>query len=514
MPKRGKPKARGHQMTAQPQKAVVSPLAQYNAASQRKRTLRSWNPPPSGPNQALQGLQMVRNRHRDVERNDWAGESSSQKWATALIGIGITPRFKRIKSDERRQVVADLFDDFSAQCDAHHLLNVYGLQTLAVRTWFGGGECFARRRYRRLNDGLAVPMQVELLEADMVPLLTTDVWPGLPAGNKIKDGIEYDKRQFKRAMWFYKEHPGDAFTSAVNHGQIVRVPIEDVAHICEPKRPGQRRGVPPAAVIIERLKETGEYEDTVLTRQKIANMFVAFLTRALPTGDWNQDNNVDPLTGQAIERDTAGGIIGMQPGIIQELDDGQGVTFANPPEAGTTYSDYIRTQHLGTAAASGLPYELFSGDIKEISDRTLRVLINEFRRFAEQRQWQILIPQFCQKVVEWFADAALLAGKIAASEYDSVRRVEHAPHGWAHIHPVQDPQGQIMQIDAGLISRSSVIGARGDDPIQVDLERRDDKERADKLGLTPPPPAPAGAKPGDKPDPNDDERDDEQKGKQ
>ena len=499
---------RGKKHTRQPASAATtpsvgtvatSPLAQYNAASRTRRQLRSWNPPSSGPNQALQGLQTIRNRWRDSERNDWAGESSSQKWATTLIGIGITPRFKRIKSDTRRQEISDLFDDFSAQSDAHHVLNIFGQQTLVVRTWFGGGEAFARRRYRRLNDGLRVPVQVELLEADMVPLLDADQWPGLPTGNKIRDGIEYDKRGFKRAVWFHKEHPGDKPMGSVNHGDIVRVPMEDVIHVFEPHRPGQRRGVPPAAAIIERLKETGEYEGTVLTRQKIANMFVAFLTRALPTGDWNQDQNVDPLTGQLIDRDSGGAVVGMQPGVIRELDDGQDVRFANPPEAGTTYSDYIRTQHLGTAAASGLPYELFSGDIKEISDRTLRVLMNEFRRFAEQRQWQILIPQFCQRVIDWFADASLLAGRIAESEYEDVRRVEHAPHGWAHIHPVQDPQGQIMQIDAGLISRSSVIGARGDDPIQVDTERKADKERADKMGLTPPPPAPVGAPPNQQP---------------
>ena len=138
---------------------------------------------------------------------------------------------------------------------------------------------------------------------------------------------------------------------------------------------------------------------------------------------------------------------------------------------------------MGTAAAVGLPYEIFSGDIKEVSDRTLRVLINDFRRFAEQRQWQVAIPMMCQPVIEWFAAAAILAGKAALEEFDDIRRVEHAPHGWAHIHPVQDPTGKKIEVDAGFRSRSSVVGERGDDVDTVDDERQSDDLREQKMGI-------------------------------
>ena len=176
-------------------------------------------------------------------------------------------------------------------------------------------------------------------------------------------------------------------------------------------------------------------------------------------------------------------LVPLRPGLVQELEDGQKMEWSNPPEAGTNYSDYMRTTHLGTAAGAGLPYELMAGDIREVSDRTLRVIINDFRRFAEQRQWQIVIPMFCQRVIEWFADAALLAGEITLAEYDDVIRVEHAPHGWAYIHPVQDVQGKRMEVDAGFRSRSSVIGERGDDPDAVDEERAADMQREKDLEL-------------------------------
>ena len=474
---------------------TLAPQARYDAAGNGRR-MAGWNPPSSGPNRAIEGLQRIRNRARDSSRNDWSGASGVQKWTTNLVGIGITPRFKRIRNKSRKQEIVDLWDDHIAACDADCVLNYYGLQTLAVRSWLDSGEVFVRRRSRFMDEGLPVPLQYQVIESDMVPLLDADSYRGMPDGNKIRSGIELDKRGRRVAYWVFKEHPGDKGTGAVNPSDLVRVMASDMAHVYEPLRPGQLRGVSMLAPILARLRNIENYDDATLTRQQLANLVVAFITRKLPplTGD----EELDAMTGQAFNYDEDGRpLVGLQPGLVQELEDGQDVNWSNPPEAGTNYSDYMRTQHMGTAAATGLPYEVFSGDIKDVSDRTLRVIINEFRRHAEQRQWQIIIPQFCQKTLQWFVDAAVLAGKIALDEVDSIRRVEWSPHGWAHIHPVQDPQGKKLEVDAGFRSRSSVIGERGDDPDTVDDERAADKEREDKLGLTPVAPEPAGG-PGNK----------------
>lgn len=462
-------------------KTNTAPKARYDAAGQGRR-LAGWNPPASGPNRAIEGLQTIRNRARDSARNDWSGTSANQKWTTNLIGIGIVPRFKRITNKARKQQINDWWTDFVAQCDADSVLNYYGLQTLATRTWLDGGEVFVRRRARFMDEDLPAPVQFQLLEAEMVPMLDADSYKGLPQGNKIRSGIELNKRGRRVAYWMYKEHPGDKSMGYINADELVRVAASDVIHLYEPLRPGQLRGVSLLTPILTRLRNIENYDDATLTRQQLANLIVAFITRKLPpmTGD----EDIDGFTGQPFDTDAEGTpLVGLQPGLVQELDDGQDVTWSNPPEAGTTYSDYMRTQHMGTAAGTGLPYELFSGDIKEVSDRTLRIVINEFRRHAEQRQWQLIIPNFCQKTLNWAVDAAVLAGDISVDEADSVKRVEWATHGWAHIHPVQDPEGKKLEVDAGFRSRSSVIGERGDDPDAVDDERAADQDREKSLGL-------------------------------
>lgn len=458
------------------------PEAKYDAACNGRRMV-GWNPPTQGPNKALEGLQRIRNRARDASSNDWSGESGVQKWTTSLIGIGITPRFNRIKSKTRKQAIVDLFNDFVAKSDADCVLNLYAQQTLVVRSWLDAGEVFARRRPRFPDEGLPVPLQIQIIEAEFVPLLDADTYAGMPAGNRIRSGIELDKRGRRVAYWMHKEHPGDGLGLTISDGQLVRVLAADVCHIFEQKRPGQLRGVSMLVPVLNRLKNIENYDDATLTRQQLANLFVGFVTRGVPEA--GADDDIDPLTNLPIQHGEIGPLVGAQPGIIQELGEGEKMEWSNPPEAGTDYPAYMRTQHMGTAAAAGIPYEIFSGDIANVSDRTLRVLINEFRRFNEQRQWQIIIPMFCQPVIEWFASAGVMAGLIDQSEYDDVRRVEHACHGWAHIHPIQDPTGKKIEVEAGFRSRSSVVGERGDDIEKVDAEIQADDERQQVLNIGP-----------------------------
>lgn len=463
----------------------VQPQAKYDAAGNGRR-IKSWSPPSSGPNRAIQGLQKIRDRARDVSRNDWAGESGLQKWTTALIGTGIVPRWQDDAITER-------YKQWVPKADADGVLDFYGLETLATRSWLDGGEVFARRRPRALGTALPAPLQVQLIEPEFCPVFDADQWPGMPQGNTIRQGIERNKRGERIAYWMYREHPGDGFLTAPTTDSLIRVPARDIIHVFEPKRAGQLRGVSQIAPVLVRLRASMDFEDAVLDRQKLANLFTMFITRKVPEA---ADIDYDPLTGLPIYYGADDKpMAGLEPGMSQTLLPGEDVKFANPPEAGTTFSDYMRTTHLGTSAGLGLPHELFTGDLKDISDRTLRVVINEFRRFAQQRQWQILIPQFCQRVIEWWADADVLGGGLPLSKLDAAKAPKWSPQGWEYIHPTQDAEGKKIEVEAGFRSRSDVIAERGDDPREVDDERAADLKRSKSLGLEPPPPPPPAPKP-------------------
>ncbi|WP_082267296.1 hypothetical protein [Burkholderia thailandensis] len=60
---------------------------------------------------------------------------------------------------------------------------------------------------------------------------------------------------------------------------------------------------------------------------------------------------------------------------------------------------------------------MLTGDLRDVSDRVLRVILNEFRRTIEQLQWNVFIHQFCRKVWRWWVDACALSGAMPMPDY-------------------------------------------------------------------------------------------------
>lgn len=462
---------------------VLEAQNRYDANGTGRR-IASWSPGSRGPRTAVEGTSRMRDRAQDAIRNDWAAASTTQKWGTTLIGVGITPRW-----DDKRY--RELWDAHARTADADGVLDAYGLQTLGVRAWFSDGEVFMRRRPRSLSLPLAAPVQYQLVESAFCPMFDATAWPGMPTGNEIRQGVEFNTYGRRVAYWMYREHPNDPNAKATPD-KLIRVAASDIRHMFEPKRPGQVRGASELSAMLVRIRNSSDFEDAVLDRQKLANLFVTFITREMPTLD---AGDFDPDTGLPRWYDRKGNpMASLEPGIQQELLPGEDVKFANPPEAGTSYPDYLRSTHLGTAAAGGMPYELLSGDIKDVSDRTLRVVINEFRRLARQRQWQIVIPMLCQPMVEWWADALWLKGDLAESDLKAAKSPKWSPEGWEYIHPTQDAEGKKIELEMGVTSRARIAGDRGDSIEDIDNEREADLKRSKDKGLEPPPkPAPGAA---------------------
>lgn len=460
--------------------AAPTITARYDAAT-NGRAMRAWAAPSSGPNTATAGLATIRNRMRDIERNEWAGRSSTRSLVSNIIGTGIVPRFAT-KNAAAKKRLTDLWKAWVPVADADGVLNFYGLQALVARTFCIGGEAFVRLRPRRLSDGLPVPLQIQVLEGDFVPLLNADSYINLPPGNVIRSGIEFDRIGRRVAYWMYRNHPGDRpLLSDPNPQELTRVPAEFVCPVFDPSRPGQLRGVSDMSTVVAKLKGIGDFDAAVLTRQQIANLFALFITQQAP-------NPADPIMGTgagtlALPGDASA--VALEPGIAHTLLPGESVEFSEPPDAGANYAEFMRQQHLGVSAGGGVPYEFTTGDAKDISDRTLRILVQEFRRVCEQRQWLIFIPMLCERVLGAWARAAELAGVVDSSTAAEIPSARWSPQGWAYIHPTQDVQAKALEVTNGFRSKSSVVGERGDDPDDVAQERADDIARDKQHGLEP-----------------------------
>jgi capsid protein len=90
-----------------------------------------------------------------------------------------------------------------------------------------GGECFARRHDRDLREGLSVPLQLQLIEAEQLPFYLARPTPNTPQGNVVRASIEFDPSGRRTAYYFYKQHPGERIFFPTDL-ELMRVPAAEV----------------------------------------------------------------------------------------------------------------------------------------------------------------------------------------------------------------------------------------------------------------------------------------------
>ena len=216
----------------------------YDGAARGRRT-EGWRAPGSSADTEI-GVAgaLLRDRMRDLVRNNPHAAKAVAVLVNNIIGAGIMPRAASGDDTLDRKVDA-LFERWTAECDADGQLDFYGMQTLICREMVEAGEVLVRRRLRRSSDGLPVPLQLQVLEADFLDATKS----GALGAGRLVQGIEFDPVGKRRAYWLHAEHPGDAYGALQNGLQSRPVPATEIAHVYEKQRT-QARGVPWGAPVI------------------------------------------------------------------------------------------------------------------------------------------------------------------------------------------------------------------------------------------------------------------------
>lgn len=419
----------------------------------------------------------LRAKSRDlVRRNAWAA-AGVEAFVSNAIGTGIKPQ-SMVRDNVLRETIHSLWWDWCEEADAAGLTDFYGLQALACRAMLEGGECLVRLRYRRPEDGLAVGLQLQLLEPEHLPAtLNTE----LPSGNVIRCGIEFDRLGRRVAYHLYRSHPEDgrlAPMSGTGGIETVRVPAAEIIHLFRPLRPGQIRGEPWLSRALVKLNELDQYDDAELVRKKTAAMFAGFITRLSP-----EDN----LMGEGLPDAGGAALAGLEPGTMQILEPGEDVKFSQPADVGASYADFLRMQFRAVAAAMGITYEMLTGDLTQVNYSSIRAGLLEFRRRCEAIQHHVIVHQLCRPIWRAWMEQATLEGAPALVQFSRNKRdflaVKWIPQGWQWVDPKKEFDAMLTAIRAGLLSRSEAISAFGYDAEDIDREIAADNQRADELGL-------------------------------
>jgi lambda family phage portal protein len=443
------------------------------AMSQRR--LRGWLPPLENINSlvASGGPRLLARSRELVVTNGYAA-NACEAFASNLVGDGIKPS-SLIEDPNLRDRVQRLWLAWTDEADADGLTDFYGLQAMVAREMFVAGECFVRLRPRRAEDGLLVPIQLQLLQSEMLPFEKTEIAAN---GNRIRCGIEFDAIGRRQAYHFRRRHPGDSTDQGMTATETVRVPSQDVLHIYRPIDAGQIRGLPHVAPAMVRLFLLDQYDDAELDRKKTAAMFAGFITKTAPE---------EQLMGEIEATDDSGATVSLEPGTLQVLLPGEDVKFSSPADVGGGYEAFQYRTLLSVSASLGLPYHLVTGDVRQANYSSLRAELVEFRRRVEQLQHGVIAHQLCRPVWARWLETAVLAGALDLPDFARsparYRPVNWIPPRWDWVDPLKDIQAQVLAMEAGIISRRKVVEATGYDIEEIDRENASDARRAAELGL-------------------------------
>ncbi|MDC7260552.1 phage portal protein [Shinella sp. HY16] len=447
-------------------RAAMGVMVRAYEGADRGRLKSSWKvKSTSADAEIAKDSRVLRDRMRDLVRNNPHAANALSVLVTHAIGDGIVPRTKDKK-------VNALFASWSKMCDADGNLDFYGIQSLVGREMFESGDGLVRRRRRRLSDGLPVPLQLQVLETDLIDSTKEGVLAG---GGVAIQGIEFDALRRRRAYWMFGAHPGNSFFDPQTSLLSRPVPAEDIAHVFEKQRT-QVRGVPWGAPSISTLYDLAQYELAEMTRKRLESCMVGVMTGgdiADPIGLQQDSNGNAPaagiynVRGERVEK--------FEPGMFYNAVGGKDIEFSQPAATGD-YDNYKNSSLHTIAAGWRMPHALLSGRLDKVNYSSSKVGLEGFKRMISALQWQVIIPMLCEPIWQWFLEAAYLAGLIDHMDHPA----EWSPPRFYSADPGRDVEAKIAEVRAGFRSLPSAIAEGGENPDDVVREIAEFNAKLDK----------------------------------
>jgi lambda family phage portal protein len=440
----------------------------YDGAASR-RSNGGWLVPSTSANSEIKpALVRLRDRTRDLVRNNPYATRAVDVWVSHLIGDGITvtPR----ADDGINPSLQMAWDSWAmtSECDADGQNDFNGIQALMTRSMVESGECLIRFRTRRIEDGLTVPLQLQCLESDFLDHTKTE---NLPNGGTIVMGVQFGPLGNREGYWLFKNHPGDNFFSYQRASAFV--PADQIIHLYRKTRPGQVRAPSWLAAVVNKMRDLDDLDEALLVKAKIESCLAAFVTStddeaALGKTDTETDSEGDDRILDSIE-----------PGMVKYLRPGEGIETLEPSGAGNYEKLGTRTLQ-SIAVGAGITYDQLTGDLGVANYASLRAGKIEFRRALSQVQWQVLVPMLCERVWNQFVMMGGVAGKWKPGvKYPAA----YMPPRNEPIDPKKDTDAEVSDVAAGFQSWSDTVRARGKDPAAHAKELADEEKMLKDLGL-------------------------------
>lgn len=463
-----------------------------HGASRQKNSMRGWVTSRGGPDADITlNLDLLRQRSRDLCMGEPLAISGLKTIRTNEIGaglrlnsqidasfLGLTPEQAEKWEEHTEREFCSWADSLS--CDAARRHTFGELQALARLSEMMSGDTFVLLPAVE-RDGDRYDLRIKLLEADRV----SDPWP-YPVGHNVLGGVEIDKDGAPLFYYVAQVHPGDLFLpgtyggyGAFAFGAVSVPPMTEggiygaqwnkwdklpafgadgrrmVLHIMDAERPGQRRGVPILAPVMEHLKQLGRYSQAELMAAVVSGMFTAAITseRAQPT-----PGQVVPPGAQVADTDDPQSYQ-LGNGALLSLLPGEKLEAINPGRPNAGFEPFVRAVCQQIGAGLGLPYELLVMQFTASYSASRAALLEAWKRFAIGRQR--MASRFCQPIYVQWLEEAVARGYVDAPGFfdDDLVRAAWCGAEWhgptqGQLDPVKEVEAAERRVASGFSTRT------------------------------------------------------------
>lgn len=469
----------------QPRKEPTLDLRLYDAAA-GGRLSNDWMAPATSEDVELSGsLEILRNRSRQMIRDNPHAANLKRIVQDNIVGNGIGVQAQVLKSDgtpddDLNNRIEEAWHQWSERDSCHTAgqLSMNSILRLAVGAVFQDGEVLIRKVNSKFGRS-RIPFALEVIEADLLLGQSEGTFIARN-GNSVRFGVEIDPWMRPVAYWMYTAHPGDYQFKQVNRGPArKRYLAADIDHIFLIDRWPQTRGTPWMHAVIRRMRDSSEYTKSELVAARAAANIVGFVQQS---PDLISDDQFRKLAN-------SGPMLKIEPGTFRRLLPGETFSGFSPSRPNTALEAFMRYMLREMAAGVGVSYESLSRDYSQSNYSSSRLsLLDERSLWRVLQGW--LIRDHLTPIYRSWLDAAVISGVVRIPDYFQRRshyqKVRFKPRGWSWVDPAKEVQAFAMAVEQGFMSRSDVIAqiGNGKDREDVDKEIRSDIDRAKALGLS------------------------------
>lgn len=442
----------------------------YTGARMDRATLSRYLPTGGSANaDTVADLPVLRARSRDQMRNAPVALGALHTTVSHTVGTGLTyspaldAGFLGLSDDAAEAWGAHTKRRFEAwadsvDCDAARQLDFYGLQELAFRSMLESGDCFVLTP-ELVRGGRGQPqLALQLIEADRVSNPS-----GGPGTEALVEGVELDPTTGEAVAYHIaNRHPGSygpASRPTVWERRAARGAAtgrRNVLHLFKPLRPGQVRGVPWIAPIIEPLKQLGRWSDSELNAAVTSSLMATFVTM---DGQAFQDIYDEDAQGLYVDR--ASQWSGeMESGKAVNLLPGESIDSPTPGRPNPAFDPFWQAMVRQIGMALEMPFEVLVMHFQSSYSAARAALLMAWKSFKAKRD--MLAKQLCQPVFElWLADE-VAAGRVSAPGFfaDPVVRAAWCSAVWTgdgpgSIDPEKEVKAAQKRVDLGISTKQA-----------------------------------------------------------